>query len=425
MTCRIVCFNCIEVMGSCQSSTKAPPPPPNPPRRTFDDELNDSLHGKHRTTRQKMARHNEDIHINEVYKIVSILGQGSMGEVTLIEKKVASKGRRYACKTVSTLRMNKSELMEFLNEIDILRDLDHPNIVQLFEVYHQKRKIWIVTELCLGGDLWTRANENTEGDVVDILSQITRAVTYMHKRNVCHRDIKMENILYSDTSPTATVKLIDFGISNKFTKGVKMLNACGTVYTAAPETLLRTGSTHSTDIWSIGVVAFILLSQEYPFLKDYDDLKNASKVQRLENAELSFGPEWENRNISPTAKQFVSLCLQKDFLQRCSASEALHFTQTKWLPYLEHSMIMKDNKNLDQQPSPLLNDSIQSDVSNVSPHDDSLLSHLNASPRSSPSKKIKRKISSSMLHGMAKFGQYGELKKTILMTISYAMDKSR
>ena len=408
-------------MGSCQSSSKTRTPPP--PVRTFDDELNDSLHGKHRTTRQKMARHNEDMHINEVYKIVSILGQGSMGEVTLVEKKVTSRRRRYACKTVNTLRMNKSELMEFINEIDILRDLDHPNIVQLFEVYHQKRKIWIVTELCLGGDLWSRANENTEADVVDILSQITRAVTYMHKRNVCHRDIKMENILYSDSSPTATVKLIDFGLSNKFTRGVKMLDACGTVYTAAPETLLRTGSTHSTDIWAIGVVAFILLSKEYPFLKNHDDFADAAKVQRLENAEILFGPQWENGKISPMAREFVSLCLRQSFLQRCSASEALDFTLTKWSPYLEQSMIINDNNKSDQPP-PLLNDSILSDVSKASSDDDSV-SELNLSTRSSPSKKIQRKISSSMLHGMTKFGQYGELKKTILMTISYAMDKSR
>ena len=88
-----------------------------------------------------------------------------------------------------------------------------------------------------------------------------------------------------DKTPNSPIKLIDFGLSNKFTKGMKMQQACGTVYTAAPEILLKRGYTEKTDIWSVGVIAFILLSNEYPFLKDMEELEDEVKREKLENAQ--------------------------------------------------------------------------------------------------------------------------------------------
>jgi len=475
-------------MGACQSkkssasvSASASASQRNG-RRTFEDELNDSLHGKHRTTRQKLARHYEDMHISEAYNVQSVLGQGSMGEVTLVEKKNVlrtsnhdtddklsvsvrhcnfslfpnqshSKGnRQYACKTVNTLRMNNSELREFLNETDILRDLDHPNIVQLFEVYRQKRKIWIVMELCLGGDLFSRADTNTEEDVVIILEQITRAVAYMHKRNVCHRDIKMENILYTDNSPTATIKLIDFGLSNNLATDnghSVMPNVCGTLYAAAPELLLKMGCTEQTDIWSIGIVAFILLSTQYPFLKEPHEIQDETKLHKLENANYTFDDEWDNRNVTSIAREFISKCLQKNPFMRCSALDALDHVQSQWIPHLEslhpqnptediatsctnekfdrHTMSDSTTSNADSETS-------NSDVPPPPPQNDTNTNHLYSkspcSPRNSPlrqstsSTKQRLSMSNDMLQGMSKFGKYGDLKKTILMTISYDMDKS-
>lgn len=202
--------------------------------------------------------------VTDVYEIMEIIGQGSMGEVAICRKKydtsekvdkrtedlaamserdddettkiaaeiskkmneeyhaatnngrrggggdvgVPKHRRRYACKTLNTPWMKESDIMEYLNEIDILRDLDHPNIIQLYEVFTLKRKIWLLMELCTGGDLTARANTMNEADVVIILEQILMAIKYLHRRNVCHRDLKMENILFADDSPSAPIKLI-------------------------------------------------------------------------------------------------------------------------------------------------------------------------------------------------------------------------
>ena len=89
-----------------------------------------------------------------------------------------------------------------------IRDLDHPNIVQLFEVFKVKRKIWLIMELCSGGDLTGRVKDMDEDRAAVVLQQILQAVAYMHTRNVCHRDIKLENIMFEDSSPSAVVKLI-------------------------------------------------------------------------------------------------------------------------------------------------------------------------------------------------------------------------
>lgn len=254
-----------------------------PTSPSVEDLVANSAHGAP-TTRQRMAWWREGMKVSEVYDIMEIVGQGSMGEVAVCRKKLDSsekvdartenlvalserdndetvqiaaeisatlnaqyhasqgggkpkirKRRRYACKTLNTMWMKNSDIMEYLNEVNILRDLDHPNIIQLFEVFSVKRKIWLIMELCTGGDLTARASDMKEADVVIVLEQILLAIKYMHKRNVCHRDIKLENAMFSDDTPSAQVKLIDFGLSNKFTKGQKMLQACGTVYTAAPE----------------------------------------------------------------------------------------------------------------------------------------------------------------------------------------------
>lgn len=99
--------------------------------------------------------------------------------------------RCYACKTVTTARMKTRDMAELLNEVSIMRRLDHPNIVQLFEVYSTKRKMWLITELCYGGDLYSRQLDEASAAVV--MEQILRAVAYMHNLGVCHSDLKLES----------------------------------------------------------------------------------------------------------------------------------------------------------------------------------------------------------------------------------------
>ena len=402
--------------------------------KNVEDVLNISMRVK-KPTRKNLVWVREGVGVRDVYDVLEVVGQGSMGEVSVVQKRQdavekiaermhgnedlqailqensdkfgAKKPRQYACKTINTTRFSYDEILEFINEIEILRDLDHPNIVQLFEVLRIKRKMWIITELCTGGDLTSHLNIMTEMDVACVAEQITWAISYMHNRSVCHRDIKLENILYADSSHR-TIKLIDFGLSDKFTKGKKMRKECGTIYTAAPEIILGQGYTERSDIWSIGVVTFIMLSGDFPFLRDLGDLLNDREMERFDKARLSFGYKWTERQISSVARDFVTACLQRDPAERWSAIDALDYVKHKWIPYLH-----------------ILNESLTSGVPETILEDgDEVLTGADKVGSTTQDKKRVR-MNSKMISGMGKFVLYGELKKTILMTMAHTMDKSR
>ena len=145
-------------------------------------------------------------------------------------------------------------------------------------------------ELCTGGDLNARKNLG-ESAVCSIMDQLMHALAYMHKRNFCHRDLKLENVMYESPDPASlSIKLIDFGLSDTYTKGQKMARACGTIYTAAPEVLLGSTYTTQTDVWSAGVVAFVLLCEECPFMRNLEDMRDPEMVQKLREAKLQVSP---------------------------------------------------------------------------------------------------------------------------------------
>ena len=230
---------------------------------------------------------------------------------------------KYALKNIQLRLVEKRYLDELRNEIDVLRDLDHPNIVKAYEVYESKTNIYIVMEYCSGGDLYARA-PYTENQVVPVISQLCSAICFMHKHGVVHRDIKMENIMFETTSPSAKIKVLDFGLSKKFVPGTRgiMHEWGGTVYTMSPQVLNGTYN-FKADIWSIGVMAFLLLADEKPFKgkNKQDVMQNIKKVNYNFKAH-----EWDS--ISQDAKDFVSSLLVYDADDRPTANEAL---QHPWL----------------------------------------------------------------------------------------------
>ena len=156
----------------------------------------------------------------------------------------------YAMKSIHLDQVMRQEFIDELrNEIDILKELDYPNIVRVIETFEWKGKISIVMELCSGGDLYTR-DPYTEMEAARIISSVLSAIAYMHSKNVVHRDLKFENVLFVNTSPISDVKLIDFGLSKVYVDK-KLTDISGTIYTMAPE-VLRGNHTEKADIWSIG-----------------------------------------------------------------------------------------------------------------------------------------------------------------------------
>mmetsp|Transcript_32996 Transcript_32996/g.80202 ORF Transcript_32996/g.80202 Transcript_32996/m.80202 type:complete len:272 (-) Transcript_32996:651-1466(-) len=198
------------------------------------------------------------------YKILELLGSGSFGTVRKCRDRKT--GELFACKTI------KKEVVDdptnLRREIDLLQSVEHPNIIKFQDVYEDEHNIHLVTELCTGGELYDRVLDYAESDQGHFLEEdaailirdILDALRYLHdKCHIVHRDLKPENFLLKDDSPNAPIKIIDFGLSRKDDApfGI-MCSRVGTPYYVAPEVLLNE-YTYKVDIWSVGVIAYILL----------------------------------------------------------------------------------------------------------------------------------------------------------------------
>lgn len=196
--------------------------------------------------------------IEEVYNGVHdgpVLGSGISGLVRLATHKAT--GLKYAVKCLDLGLVDTEEgLQQLREEIYIMCQLDHPNIVRLEEVYESHSEIYLVQELCVGGELFDRLDEQpdyhyTEAQCARLIKQMSCAVRYIHSKGIIHRDLKLENFLFTDTGPDSELKMIDFGLSKHFKFGEVQHEAVGTPYTVAPE-VIRGSYDERCDVWAIG-----------------------------------------------------------------------------------------------------------------------------------------------------------------------------
>ncbi|CAB1107089.1 unnamed protein product [Ectocarpus sp. CCAP 1310/34] len=346
--------------------------------------------------------------------------------------------RLYAMKSIHVARLHKLRVEEFKNEVAMLQQLHHPNIIQLREVFHYKKKIYMCMALCTGGQLNERSF--TENQVCSVMSQVIRALVYMHETaKICHRDLKMENIMLESPDEPLVVKLIDFGLSKVFTEGDKMRTACGTVYTMAPEVLSGAGYTQKADLWSAGVIAFILLSGTFPFLKDEADLNDQEQVERLRQARFVFNdPAW--KTVSAGAKGFVRGLLKKQPGFRWTAREALDHCADTWGPTFSRASFA----DLSSQAELAAAENAANGIGNTPPRSRSISApplSPSASPRGggrgggaaeaplspeSPTHASRgrlRAVNGSIAKSMHRFADYGELKKAALMVTAFQLDR--
>lgn len=157
-----------------------------------------------------------------------------------------------------------------LREIGLIKLLDHPNIVKVFEVFQTVTVLYIVMELCTGGELFDKLYEQpgekfSEADAHYLAKKMIGSLAYLHTNGVVHRDLKLENFIFTDTTKDAEVKLIDFGFSRRYRKGAEiMTNSIGTCYYMAPE-VIKEHYTNAADLWSVGVVIFMMVTGQVPF----------------------------------------------------------------------------------------------------------------------------------------------------------------
>jgi calcium-dependent protein kinase len=153
--------------------------------------------------------------VKEKYDLKEILGQGTFG---IVRRCQDAQGNSYALKTILKSKVPDTDILK--REIEIMRQVDHPHIIRLFDVFEDDKNIFLVTELCTGGELYDRVVEKTlsndqfsEYDAARITRNILSAIEYIHSKGVAHRDLKPENFLLEDNSDEAAVKIIDFGLS--------------------------------------------------------------------------------------------------------------------------------------------------------------------------------------------------------------------
>ena len=207
-------------------------------------------------------------------------------------------------------------------EIEILKHLDHPNICKLHDYFFESNFIYLVIELLEGGDLlddeFHHCEDRSEKSISIIMEQILSAVHYIHTRKICHRDIKVENILYKD-SKLKVVKLIDFGCATEFKEGIPLTEQVGTVYYMAPE-LLSSNYNEKCDIWSCGVLLNILFTN----LPPYTGNSEMEIVDKIKKGNYNIYQNSLLEKLSDSGKDLLNKMLCNDPKERPSAWQCLN-----------------------------------------------------------------------------------------------------
>lgn len=229
-----------------------------------------------------------------------------------------------AVKVMNVDRVTSYYLRKLHTEISILKEVDHPNIIKLHEVFFGRRSVYLVTDLCRGGELFELLSSGKnqgfvfrEDRAASLLRDMLRAVKYLHSKGIVHRDLKLENFLFEGDSSTSPLVLIDFGLSKHFDSHERMRQRVGSCYYTAPE-VLSGDYDYRCDLWSLGVICYMLLSGTPPFGgKTPDDIHNSTLTKSLNFPERAF------RHVSKVSIDFLTRLLVKDPSMRMTADEAL------------------------------------------------------------------------------------------------------
>ena len=254
--------------------------------------------------------------LNENYIIEKAIGEGSYGKVYLVKHRQT--GIERAMK--ETIIDSQTNIEEIKNEIEILKKLDHPNIVKIYEFYVNHDRLKVLTEYCRYGELFDEINKQkkfSENHTATIIHQLLLSIYYCHINNIIHRDLKPENILIDgkDNNGHLIIKVIDFGTAKIFKTNEFEKKFIGSIYYIAPE-VINKNYNEKCDLWSCGIIMYILLNGSPPFNGNTDqDILNSIKNKDLDSRVLN--------TFSADAKDLISKFLNKDYKKRISAAEAL------------------------------------------------------------------------------------------------------
>mmetsp|Transcript_7250 Transcript_7250/g.10713 ORF Transcript_7250/g.10713 Transcript_7250/m.10713 type:complete len:494 (-) Transcript_7250:31-1512(-) len=303
-------------MGSCTSKKAAK-------EATTNEENKDPVIKRTFGSRKPVHESTSQQNILEFYTLEKVLGSGHFGNVRRAHPK-SNRNQKVAIKSIDKRKLKKAKDQQMLKrELEILQTVDHPNIIKLYESFEDPKYLHIVMELCSGGELFERIVEKgryTEKEASIIMRSILRAVNHLHKNGIAHRDLKPENFLFLSRNEDSELKLVDFGLSNKFGDkfGERMQSMVGTPYYVAPEVLQgRYGP--ECDLWSSGVIMYVILSGTLPF----PGQSHSEIFNKIIRGEVKMdGRVWTS--VGPYARDLIKKLMVYEPKSRLSAEEALN-----------------------------------------------------------------------------------------------------
>ena len=301
------------------------------------------------TSNEKGFKYTEGILVKErnidpltLYDELNMLGEGAYGKVVKVRHKVSKVLRAMKIINKDKMALGSEEEEALINEINVVKSLDHPNIMKVYEFFNKDNSLYIISELLSGGELLDKINEagSLKEDVSSFLmKQIFSAVDFCHQKGIIHRDLKPENILIESEEEANkeffTVKIIDFGTSGKLKSGEMFNLTVGTPLYVSPE-VLKNKYNEKCDMWSCGVIMYMMLSGNPPFKGDNDE----EIYQAVKEGKYNFDDEkWDE--ISGDAKDLIKNLLIKDMNKRYSAKKALSHP---WITKHRRNKAMDKNK---------------------------------------------------------------------------------
>jgi len=291
---------------------------------------------------EKKERDDSDIHnfappeITDEYSVHHILGRGAYSKVYLIQHKTTNK--QQALKVID--KKNVSNPVRLASEVELLQRATHPNIINLVKTVDTPAHLFLITEYANGGELFDKIVDEgnlPELQVCTMFKKMVEAIKYLHGRGIVHRDIKPENVLIlKGPDDSIDIKLSDFGIAKLFEQHtepgkparknrMQTYSYVGSATYMAPEILLGEGYDYAVDMWSLGVLLYIMVSGNHPF----DQTDSVEQVVAITSGKFVFGNGWQT--ISNSCKNLITRLLKPNPYDRLSASETLKHS---WLMQL-------------------------------------------------------------------------------------------
>ena len=373
--------------------------------------ITESVKGASNATRKLVhdSDANATMKLWDVYEVTGngkgkFLGKGATATVRLIQHKKTKK--KYALKTVQLSKvLSASKRRSFRREVDMIRSLDHPNIIKITETFtDDKGDFHLVMPFCDGGELFDHlVNQNparlSESEVWGFAKDMFGALNYLRKCHIVHRDIKLENYLFSGKSEHSNLLLVDFGFSQATPKGQKLKKSVGTLYTMAPEVISHNAS-YPADVWAVGVVLYTLVYGQYPFGPG-----NSTRQQMVYDIKHA-QPRYPSAIaiISDELRDFFEKIFEKDHTIRMTAAEALNH---KWLQTIPKGIVATSERSMSRHTSSLRD------------------GRRRASTNPIELEKEKRESTQQIIDHMSTFRRMSTLKRMALLAIAQSMDHEK